>query len=216
MEYQKFTFNPFQENTYLLWDETKNAIIIDPGCFYPGEFQELQEFIKLKELKPSFILNTHCHIDHMLGFTECVNAYDLGLHCHPLEMLNIDRLDLQSNAFGLRVPADNWENIRIDKEVQEGDLICFGNTELEVFFVPGHSPGHLAFLNRANKLLIGGDVLFREGVGRTDLPNCSHSDLMQSIKEKLYTLDDDIEVLPGHMDSTTIGHEKQFNPFVKG
>ena len=212
MQYSKFTFNPFQENTFILWDETQECIVIDPGCYYPHEVEELTSFIKSKDLKPVGILNTHCHIDHVLGVSAVKEVYDIPFTSHRLEQLNLDRLAFQADMFGIRltgaVPT-------MDAMLEEGQVFSFGNTDFVTMFVPGHSPGHLAFYSEKDQLLVGGDVLFYESIGRTDLPGCNHQDLLDSIKDKLFLLPDATEVLPGHMQHTTIGHEKEFNPFLR-
>lgn len=212
MLYKKFTFNPFQENTYVLFDETKEAIIIDPGCYYPNEFKQVDTFIESEGLTLKAIVNTHCHIDHVLGVQEVKDKFSVPFQAHKNESLNLDRLDFQANMFGLPLKSATPE---IDQFINEKDIVRFGSTELEILFVPGHSPGHLAFVNHATNTIIGGDVLFRQSIGRTDLPGCNHDHLIESIQEKLFKLNDDYTVLAGHMENTTIGYEKQNNPFVK-
>lgn len=210
MQYAKFTFNPFQENTYVLFDETKKCIIIDPGCYYPNEFKELKSFVNDNGIKPVAIVNTHCHIDHMLGVQDCIDEWNLPFIGHDKEQLNLDRLAFQAQMFGLPLKAAAPE---FTSKLNEGDEYAFGNTILKVLFVPGHSPGHLAFYSRSDKLLVSGDVLFRGSIGRTDLPGCNHNDLIMSIKDKIFQLPDDTTVLAGHMENTSIGYEKKTNPF---
>jgi len=212
MKYAKFTFNPFQENTFIIWDDSKECLIIDPGCYYPNEFEELDAFVTKENLVPKGILNTHCHIDHVLGVSQLMEQYDIPFIIHEKEQVNLDRLSMQAQMFGLPLRHATPE---ADQLISEGDAMAFGNTELAVLFVPGHSPGHLAFHHKDSSLLIGGDVLFRNSIGRTDLPGCNASDLISSIKTKLYTLPENTTVLPGHMENTTIGYEMKNNPFVK-
>jgi glyoxylase-like metal-dependent hydrolase (beta-lactamase superfamily II) len=210
MQYAKFTFNPFQENTYILFDESKECVIIDPGCYYPNEFKELKSFVEDNGLWPVAIVNTHCHIDHMLGVQDCIDEWNLPFIGHEKEQLNLDRLEFQAQMFGLPLKATSPEFSRC---LKEGDEYAFGNSTLKVLFVPGHSPGHLAFYSEKDKLLISGDVLFRGSIGRTDLPGCNHEDLISNIKDKVFQLPTETIVLAGHMENTSIGFEKETNPF---
>ncbi|MFY0673465.1 MAG: MBL fold metallo-hydrolase [Bacteroidia bacterium] len=210
MQFAKFTFNPFQENTYVLYDETKECILIDPGCYYPNEFQELKGFISENGLNPKAIVNTHCHIDHVLGVQDCIDEWNIPFIGHSMENVNLERLEFQAQMFGLPLKAARPE---FSKNIDEGDKFKFGATELEVLFVPGHSPGHLAFYSLKDQLLVSGDVLFRGSIGRTDLPGCNHEDLIKSIREKVFNLPNETAVLAGHMVNTTVGFEMQTNPF---
>jgi glyoxylase-like metal-dependent hydrolase (beta-lactamase superfamily II) len=206
-----FTFNPFRENTYVLSDDTKQCVIIDPGCYENHEKLELSRFLEKNELIPTTILLTHSHIDHVLGIAYLVNKYNLSL-----EMNEIDLPGLRS----VPVYAQNWGiNAEVAPEptmlLNEGDTIGFGNTTLDVIFTPGHSPGSLCFYHKESKTLISGDVLFQESIGRTDLPGGDHNALLGNIKEKLFPLGDDVKVYPGHGPATTIGYEKINNPFLR-
>lgn len=212
MQFTKFTFNPFQENTYVLWDDTKECIIVDPGCYYPNEFETLVQSITKLELKPVGVLNTHCHIDHVLGVSEVLEHYGIPFIGHEKEQLNLDRLSFQADMFGLKLKSAVPS---MDEMIDEPSVFSFGNTRLDVLFVPGHSPGHLAFYHKESGVLVGGDVLFYESIGRTDLPGCNHQDLIESIRTKLWALPNETTVLPGHMQNTTIGHEKEHNPFLR-
>ena len=208
---QSFTFNPVQENTYLLYNEERLCCIIDPGCYFASEEIELRNFIELHQLTPKYLLNTHCHLDHIFGNRFIHKTYGLTLHLHKLEKQVLDFGPASGQMWQL--PFDNYDGEL--KYIDEGDIIKLGNDELEVLFTPGHSPGHVCFYDRASKFLIGGDVLFNGSVGRTDLPGGDFATLEQSIKTKLYTLHEDVIVYPGHGDSTTIGDEMKTNPFVK-
>lgn len=208
---QQFTFNPVQENTYILYNEERLCCIIDPGCYFASEEIELRNFIELHQLTPKYLLNTHCHLDHIFGNRFIQKTYGLILNLHRLEKLVLDFGPASGQMWQL--PFDNYEGEL--NYFEEGDIIKLGNDELEILFTPGHSPGHVCFYNRAGKFLIGGDVLFNGSVGRTDLPGGDFSTLEQSIKTKLYTLHEDVIVYPGHGDSTTIGDEMKTNPFVK-
>ena len=208
---QSFTFNPVQENTYLLYNEERLCCIIDPGCYFASEEMELRNFIELHQLTPKYLLNTHCHLDHIFGNRFIHKSYGLTLHLHKLEKQVLDFGPASGQMWQL--PFDNYDGEL--KYIDEGDVIKLGEDELEVLFTPGHSPGHVCFYDRASKFLIGGDVLFNGSVGRTDLPGGDFATLEQSIKTKLYTLHEDVIVYPGHGDSTTIGDEMKTNPFVK-
>jgi glyoxylase-like metal-dependent hydrolase (beta-lactamase superfamily II) len=208
---QPFTFNPLQENTYIVYNETKHCCIIDPGCYFASEEQELKDFIITNDLKAVLLLNTHCHLDHIFGNRFVHKTFGLPLHLHPLEKQVLDR----GPETGMRwqLPFDNYDGEL--KYLNEGDVIRLGDEELHVLFTPGHSPGSISFYSRDHKFLISGDVLFDGGIGRTDLPGGDFSVLEESIKTKLYTLPQDIVVHPGHGGSTTIGDEMKTNPFVR-
>ncbi len=205
-----FTFNPFQENTYILSDETGTCIIIDPGCYDLDEKNELAGFIDRQGLKPIKILLTHAHIDHVLGINFLSGKYNLPIVMNSIEIELLKSAAVYGQMWGIQVePAPEPQEF-----LEDGDIFTFGNTELEVLFTPGHSPGSLSFYHRSTKQLIAGDVLFRESIGRTDLPGGNFETLESSIRTKLYTLEDGVVVYSGHGPSTTIGHEKRSNPFV--
>ena len=206
-----FTFNPFSENTYLLADETGEAVIIDPGMSNSGEEKELADTIAREKLRPVKLLNTHCHIDHILGNAYCAGRYALELHMHSLDQPTLDRGEQSAMLFGVNYTPYTGKK----KYIEEGDIISFGNSTIRIVFVPGHAPGHVAFISDEQKFVIGGDVLFRGSVGRVDLPGCVPEDLVQSIRTKMYKLPEDYVVYPGHGPETTIGEEKQNNPFVR-
>jgi len=208
---QTFTFNPVQENTYILYNEERLCCIIDPGCYFASEEIELRNFIELHQLTPKYLLNTHCHLDHIFGNRFVHKTFGLSLHLHKLEKQVLDFGPASGQMWQL--PFDNYDGELI--YIDENDKIQLGNDELSILFTPGHSPGHICFYDKAGKFLIGGDVLFNGSVGRTDLPGGSFETLEQSIKTKLYALPPDVIVYPGHGDSTTIGDEMKTNPFVK-
>ncbi|WP_186755580.1 MBL fold metallo-hydrolase [Echinicola salinicaeni] len=205
-----FTFNPFQENTYILYDDTKKAVIIDPGCYEKDEKEQLKKFIESNELQPVRLLNTHCHIDHVLGNDFINYSYKLPLEIHPKEEVVLRSVSSYAANYGFPAFAECEPEIFFD----EGEKITFGNTELEIIWVPGHAPGHVVFYHPASKTCIGGDTLFQGSIGRTDLPGGDHQTLLNAIKNKLFTLPDDVKVYPGHGPATTIGIEKTHNPFV--
>ena len=208
---QPFTFNPVQENTYIVYNDEKDCCIIDPGCYFAKEEKQLTDFINENKLKPRYLLNTHCHLDHIFGNKFVQKQYNLVLHLHKLEEPVLAYGPVSGQMWQL--PFDNYDGEL--KFIDEGDQIQLGKEHLDILFTPGHSPGHICFYSKAHKFLIGGDVLFQGSVGRTDLPGGSFETLEESIKTKLYTLHEDVIVYPGHGDSTTIGDEMKTNPFVK-
>lgn len=213
METRSFTFNPFMENTYLLIDEkSKECVIIDPGCYEATERDELKKVIADEGLKPVRLIQTHCHIDHVLGTNFVSTEFDLKPEMHENELVLMKGVKEYAPVYGFRFeePADP------EHFIKEGDQISFGGTELQVLLVPGHAPGHIVLYDEPGKQLIGGDVLFQGGIGRTDFPHCDHDALIKGIKEKLFALPDDVTVFPGHGPTTTIGQERSMNPFVGG
>lgn len=207
---QFFTNNPYQENTYILYDETGECAIIDPGMETAGEQNVVVNFIKKNQLKPVLLLNTHCHIDHVLGNKFIFDQYGLKPKFHKGEQDLLDAVIAYAPSMGFRYePSPNP-----DEYLPETGIIQFGITELELIFAPGHSPAHLCFYDKTGNLLIGGDVLFRNSIGRTDLPGGNFKQLIAHIEQKLFTLPDDCTVYPGHGPETTIGYEKQTNPFL--
>jgi len=207
---KKIVVNLFQTNTYFLYDDTKETIIIDPGCSNKDEENELVSFIKEKGLKPVRLINTHCHIDHILGNKFISNKYNLELEAHKDEELNRTSSDENASQFDLPQP----KSPKISKYLDEGDVIKFGNSHLRVLFTPGHTVGHITLVSDEDKFIICGDVLFNDSIGRTDLPGGDYDVLTKSIKTKLFTLGDDFIVYPGHYRNTTIGKEKVSNPYL--
>ena len=207
---EKFTFNLFQENTYVIYDETKECIIIDPGCCTPAEKNELMAFVAAKQLTPVRLLNTHCHVDHIPGNGTMAATYNIGLEYHEKELPIIQSAPDFGPIFGIEVD----EQPTASRFIIADEIISFGNTMLKVMFTPGHSPGSVSFYNEKEKYVIAGDVLFYESIGRYDLPGASGPVLLQSITEKLMTLPDDTTVYSGHGRNTTIGHERKNNPFL--
>jgi len=205
-----FTFSPVQENTYVLFNETGAAIVIDPGCYFEEERDLLQNFITQNKLEPKLLLNTHCHLDHVFGNKWIHENWDLLLHIHSNEKQVLDFAPASGLMWNL--PFDNYNAELV--YLQEGQKVQLGTDELELIFAPGHSPGHLCFYCRKQGFLIGGDVLFRESIGRTDLPGGNHATLISNIKTKLFTLPDETVVYSGHGPATTIGYEKKHNPFL--
>ncbi len=206
----KHTFNPFQENTFVITDETRECVIIDPGCNNETERQQLVQTIVAHGLNPVKLLNTHCHIDHFPGNKFVCDTYALLPEFHSLELEVMYRaLDYQG-LFGFNIEASPEPVNFLD----EGDTVKFGNTELKVFFTPGHSPGSIAFYSDKDKVLIAGDVIFRGSVGRYDLPGADGQTLFNSIQSKIMSLPDDVKIYSGHGPETTVGHERKSNPFM--
>lgn len=205
-----FTFNPFQENTYVLSDDSRECVIVDPGCYDQEEKSELAAFIDSQGLKPVKILLTHAHIDHILGINFLAGRYGLPVVMNSIETDLLRSASVYGQMWGIQVePAPDPTEF-----LKDGDIFRFGNTELEVLFTPGHSPGSLSYYHRPSKQCLSGDVLFYGSIGRTDLPGGNFDTLEKSILTKLYTLEDDVIIYSGHGQSTTIGHEKKTNPFV--
>ena len=211
IQIQGFAFNPFYENTYILFDETKECVIIDPGCYTSTEEKTLLKFISDNNLKPTHLLNTHCHIDHILGNGMIADKFKLKLEANKLEKPILQGSPLWGKQYGINCNPSP----EIEIFLEEGDVVTFGNSKLDILFVPGHAPGHLAFVSHEDGFVIGGDVLFQMSVGRTDLPFGDVNTLVKSIKEKLFTLPDGYEVYAGHGEPTNIGFEKKNNPFVR-
>jgi hydroxyacylglutathione hydrolase len=208
---KKFTFNPVRENTYILFDETNDCVIIDPGMYDSEEQNEFFKFVKDNGLKPVLLLNTHCHYDHVFGNKFVFDNWALKPQFHKGELIVLQSIPGYVPQMGL-----NYE-LSPEPEVflPEKGTVKFGSSILELIFAPGHSPAHLCFYAREDNFLIGGDVLFYNSIGRTDLPGGNHAQLISSIKNNLFILPDDCEVFPGHGPSTTIGFEKQHNPFLQ-
>lgn len=206
-----FTFNPVQENTYVLYNDEKQCCIIDPGCYFAEEREELRNFIAGSGLEPVLLVNTHCHLDHVFGNSFVNQAWRLPLHIHQNEKAVLDYAPAAGMMWQLPVEAYKGEIVYI----KENDKISLGDDELEIRFTPGHSPGSLSFYSADGGFVISGDVLFNGSIGRTDLPGGDYDTLIQSIQAQLFTLPDDTKVYSGHGPMTTVGWEKMNNPFVK-
>lgn len=207
---KSFTFNPFSENTYVLFDDTKECVVVDPGCSDKQEQQQLQDFIQRNNLQVVRLLNTHCHIDHVLGNKFVADTYGVPLEIHEKDLEVLRAVPTYSAAYGF----PQYQEILPEKFLKEGEKVTFGQTELQVLFTPGHAPGHVVFYHAESQNIIGGDVLFNRSIGRTDLPGGDYETLLHSIRTQLFTLPDSVTVHPGHGPSTTIGEEKTSNPFL--
>jgi glyoxylase-like metal-dependent hydrolase (beta-lactamase superfamily II) len=211
IQIKSFTFNPFAENTYLLYEESGEAIIIDAGCYQAAEVAILKDFVAQAGLRPVALVNTHCHIDHVLGINALKALYQIPLLAHEAETFNFSEPALQLiKMWGFH----DFEACSIDQFISEKDTLRFGNSSLEIRFTPGHSPGHLVFYHAGQGFCINGDVLFQGSIGRTDLPGGNHSQLIQSIRTQMFSLPDDTVVYTGHGSPTSIGFEKAHNPFL--
>ena len=208
---QDFCFSAFQENTYVLYNEFKEAIIIDPGCYTRIEEKILSDFIRKENLKPSLLLNTHCHLDHVFGNNYVSETYGLTAHIHPNEQIVLDRLPEAAAKWGVTTEAYKGPI----QYIQEGEIISLGKDSFKVLLTPGHSPGSVCFYHAEQDFMIGGDLIFKDGVGRTDLPGANPLDLIKSIREQIFPLPDSLTIYSGHGPVTTWGREKEHNPYIK-
>lgn len=205
-----FVFNPFMQNTFVLYDETKEAVIIDCGCLYENEQNELKQFVANNDLTIKYLLNTHLHLDHQFGNAFAATTFGILPIAHKNDEKLIDNITSQAMMFGI---PQKVEAQKLGGYIAEGDEICFGNTILQAIFVPGHSAGSICFYSAKDKVLIAGDVLFAGSIGRTDLPGGDFAQLTEGIRQKLFILPPDTTVYPGHGPTTTIGNEIKSNPF---
>ena len=209
MEIKRVVFNPFRENTYLVWDDTKECIVVDAGNMNEGENRILAEMISSRDLKPVMVVNTHGHFDHLGGAMWLKEQYGVAFACSSKDQFLIDSVS-GGMVYGIKcndVPA-------IDVDLDAVTEVKFGNSTLKVIKTPGHTPGHVVLFGQEDKVLFTGDTLFRESIGRTDLPGGDYSWIMKSIIEEILPLGDDVTIYPGHEDASTIGHESLYNPFV--
>lgn len=210
MKVEKFTFNPFQENTFVVYDDSKECVIIDAGCYFPEEFDKLNSFIKENGLTPKMLISTHSHLDHVFGNHVVIKNLNIPLGIHPEDEQTLNMLTKTADLY--QIP-NVFPSPAPDFYFEHGDEVKFGNSTFEVRFVPGHAPGHVVFVSHEDKFVINGDCLFAGSIGRTDLPGGDHATLIASIKEQLFTLPEDYTVYCGHGPETKIGVEKTTNPF---
>jgi hydroxyacylglutathione hydrolase len=206
-----FTFNPFQENTYVLADATGDCIVVDPGCYTADEQETLAGFLAAERLHPVRLVNTHGHIDHILGNRFVADRYGLAPEMHADDVALVRSAPLYGDLWGIRVEASPAPSVLL----ADGDLVRFGETELQVLLAPGHSPGSICLFHERDRILVAGDVLFQGSIGRTDLPGGNYATLIASIRERIFPLGDDVVVYPGHGPATTVGEERRTNPFLQ-
>lgn len=207
----QFTYNPFQENTYVVYDDTRSCVIFDPGCSNTAEQESIDSFIRTNDLLPVRLINTHCHIDHILGNRYIAERFGLELEIHQGEEAMLARGEQVAAMYGIPYPAPSPAPGRY---IADLEWIAFGNTRMQALLTPGHSPASLCFYFPDDQLLIAGDVLFQGSIGRTDLPGGDYDTLLHSIHSRLLVLDDAVRVFPGHGPETTIGLERRSNPFL--
>ena len=210
MEIKRLVLNTLMENTYVVWDETKECAIIDSGNMNARDDAQLVDFIRNNGLKPVLAINTHGHFDHVSGVAHLKECYDVKFACSSKDAFLVESAAQQSAMFGMQCrPAP-----AIDIDLDQMESISFGNTTLKVIKTPGHTPGHVSLFNAEQRVLFTGDTLFRESIGRTDLPGGDYSWIMTSILEQIVPLGDDVVIYPGHESDSTIGHETLYNPFI--
>jgi glyoxylase-like metal-dependent hydrolase (beta-lactamase superfamily II) len=208
---QVFEFNPFAENTYIVYDDSGECVIFDPGCYTHEERIELKKFVEEKGLKPVRLINTHCHLDHVFGNAFVAATWNLGLEIHIDEVPVLQRFTQVCQMYGIPYAEESPAPARF---LEAGDVVAFGNTRLQVLFTPGHSPASISFYCPESGFVLSGDVLFQESIGRTDLPGGDFDTLIRSIRTQLFVLPDETIVYSGHGFPTTIRHEKEYNPFL--
>lgn len=209
---EKKILNMFGENTYLIWDDiTKDTVLFDPGCSDNDEEKHLDDFISKNDLKIRYLINTHCHIDHILGNSFVKSKYNPEFLAAEEDVFLLDLMLVQAESFGLKMKKSPFP----DRFLKEGESVFLSDSEIIPLFTPGHSPGGYCFYFKNEGFCITGDVLFREGLGRTDLWGGDYDALIDSIETKLFTLPGDVKIYPGHGESSTIEYEKNNNPFLK-
>lgn len=211
MNIARFVFNPIQENTYVVWDATGECAVIDAGNLSAREDNALVNFITEHKLRPVLALNTHGHFDHIAGVEFLRTTYDIPFAMSGKDAFLLGAAASSARMYGVEVreaPA------KIDRDLDSLTETGFGDTRFEIIATPGHTPGHVSLYEPQSKTLFTGDTLFRESIGRTDLPGGDYSWIMRSIIEKILPLGDETKVYPGHGDQTTIGHESLYNPFI--
>ena len=208
---KQFTFNPFSENTFLLWDdETNETAVIDPGMSTKDEQNTLADFLASSKLKVKFLINTHCHIDHILGCKFVKEKYNPVYYAPEKDLVFLENANKQAEMFDIKL-----EKLpKPDELILDESEIYLGKSRIKFLFTPGHTPGEYCLYLEKEKICITGDVLFKEGIGRTDLWGGEYKTLMDSIESKLLLLPEDVIIYPGHGEPSSIGYEKQYNPFL--
>lgn len=210
MKIAQFTFNPFQENTYVVWDESGECVIIDSGNYMPREDKALFDFIEEKGLEPVYALNTHGHVDHMLGVVSTTGKYGIPFALHGEDTFLVNTAPAHGAIYGFDVK----EVPVVGKDLMGEDKLRFGDTTFRLIHTPGHTPGHMCFYEPESKVLFTGDTLFKESIGRTDLPGGDYGWIMKSIVDRILPLGEEVTFYPGHGPSSTLGHEMRYNPFI--
>ena len=213
MNIKIFEFNPIAVNTYVLYDETGECVIVDAACFFPNEQQELMRFINENKLVVKHLINTHLHFDHVFGINYIEDQFGVKMKAHKADEFLLATMEQQMAMFGF--PANGKYIPTIGEYIDEEDVVEFGNQKLSIISVPGHSPGSIVFYNKEKDIVVSGDVLFNGSIGRTDLPQGDHNLLIDGIKRKLLTLPTNTVVYPGHGPATTIEDEMRMNPFLQ-
>lgn len=212
MKVSRFIVNPFGVNTYIMWDpESREAAIVDPGMTDEAEFKAVEAFIEQKHLKPTHLINTHMHLDHIFGNLYIKDKYGLDIKANMADNFLGQTLEEQVARFRMPVTATNHG---LDVELNDGERLYLGKEPIDIIAVPGHSPGSIALYCPESGFVITGDALFKGSIGRTDLPRGDYATLVTSIRDRLMSLPADTAVLPGHGPETTIGHERLHNPYI--
>lgn len=207
-----FEFSPFAENTYVLYDESGECVIFDPGCYAEEERAVLRDFVLEKQLRVVRLINTHGHLDHVFGNAFVHRTWGVLPELHRDELPLLEHYPSVCRMYG--IPGAEPSPLP-ERFLEAGEVVAFGNTRLEILFTPGHSPASLSFYCRASGFIVAGDVLFYESIGRTDLPGGHHATLLESIRTQLFTLPGETVVYPGHGPATTVRHEMEYNPFFE-
>ncbi len=211
MKIAVLVFNPVAENTYVIWDSTNECVIIDAGNSTQGENQALANFIAENNLKPVMALNTHGHFDHAMGVEFLKSTYDIPFAMSSDDQYLLDTTKSGSVIFGMKI---GQMPTSMDIDLKGMEELKFGQTTLKIIPTPGHTPGHVSLFEPVKRVLFTGDTVFKESIGRTDLPGGDYNALMTSILQRIIPLGDDVKIYPGHSEDSTIGHESLYNPFI--
>ena len=210
IQLKQFIFNPFQENTYVLFDETRECVIVDAGCYTDDEQDELASFIESHGLTPRLAINTHGHVDHVLGNGFVKEKYSIPLAGNFEDLMPIQTAQSHALMFGLSVDTVP----SLDQSLNHDDTVSFGNSQLRVIHTPGHSLGGICLYSKAGNFILTGDTLFNGSIGRTDFPQGDHDTLIASITQRLWPMGNDTVFIPGHGPESTFGQERRSNPYV--
>ena len=210
IQIESIEFNAFQVNTYLVWDEEGKCLVVDPAFYTDEEKSSFDNLISEKELNVAGQINTHCHVDHVLGVQYIKEHYGCPVRAHSADSGLLTNAPVMGDVFGLTVEPISG----IDQTIDDNEIVLIGNLSLQSIYVPGHSPGSLAYYSNEGGFVITGDALFQGSIGRTDLPGGDYDQLIKSIKSRLLILPPETVVYPGHGSPSTIGHELTDNPFL--